>query len=224
MPTYDAVCFDLDHTLCVPTQDPEEVLATAFERVGCDPFCGHGDVRPLIPDLPTARTDREFHENLFAAAARRFEGDPTLAPDLAEAYLATADPSAVRFRDGAEAALALARERAEAVGLITNGSRETQTEKLESLGITDAFDVSVFVDPANGIPPKPEPAPFETAFAALGTGPEDAIHVGDSLYADVAGANAVGMDSAWLATDGGSDPAHEPTHVVDSLTDVGAIL
>ncbi len=92
--------------------------------------------------------------------------------------------------------------------LVTNGDEAPQNTKLDALGIADAFDTLVFVDPRNGVPPKPDAAPFEKALTELGTTPNDALHVGDSLRADIAGANALGMDSVWVPHD---ERAMEPT-------------
>lgn len=213
----DAVCFDLDDTLCTSTQDPDALLETAFDRVGSEHFCEYDQLQPIVPDLPAAETDHEFHTNLFSAAARRYGGDPDLATDLATAYLDAYDPSAVRFRDGAERALETARERGP-IALVTNGGRQTQTAKLETLGIADAFDAAVFTDPAAGIEPKPSATPFEMALAELGTDPDRTLHIGDSLRADVAGANAMGMTSTWLADGRTNDTGHEPHHTVDTLS------
>lgn len=228
MSAYDAVCFDLDRTLCVSTQDSAAVLERAFDRVGCEPFCTHTELEALVPRVPSAYTDQTFHENLFGLAAAEAGRDDSIATDLTEAYLDAYDPTAVRFRDGAKRILTHAREATEAVGLITNGSPSTQRPKLETLGIADAFDVSVFVDPDAGVPPKPDPTPFERALDGLGTRPERTVHVGDAAYADVAGANAVGMDSAWLpgdATDRRSrDPTHEPTYELSSLASLADVL
>ncbi|NUB90945.1 HAD family hydrolase [Haloterrigena sp. SYSU A558-1] len=227
MAAYDAICFDLDSTLCEPTRDAATVLEAAFERAGIDPFCAPADLRAAVPSLPTAETDREFYENLFAEVADRADVDPALAPRLAGAYLEEQDPTAVRFRPGARAALQHARDRGP-VGLITNGGRPTQTRKLEALGIADAFDVSVFTEPSAGIFPKPDAAPFEYALGELGVTPDAAIHVGDSIRADVAGANAMGLDSAWVDpghddADGGPH-AHEPTYELSTLEAFETVL
>lgn len=216
MTGYDAICFDLDSTLCESTQDGATLLETAFDRAGVDPFCDRADLRAAVPALPAADSDREFFELLFAEVADRTGADPTLAPDLADGWLAANDPAAVEFRPGAEAALEIARDIG-SVGLITNGGRETQTKKLESLGIVDAFDVTVFTDPADGVHPKPDAAPFERALGALSVEPIDAVHVGDSLHADVAGANAMGMDSAWVDLGHGTSGEHRPTYELPSL-------
>ncbi|WP_226040296.1 HAD family hydrolase [Natrinema sp. DC36] len=217
MAAYDAICFDLDSTLCEPTRDAATVLESTFERAGCEQFCTPADLRAAVPELPTAETDREFYEHLFTEVAGRAGVDSGIAPTLAAAHLEVQDPTAVEFRPGAEAALERARDLGR-VGLITNGGRPTQTRKLEALGIADAFDVRVFTEPSAGILPKPNAAPFERALAELEVAPDAAIHVGDSLHADIAGANAMGLDSAWLDTgrDEGPDE-HVPTYELASL-------
>ena len=228
MSAYEAVCFDLDRTLCVGTQDPESVLTDAFERAGCDPFCTHESLRELVPAVSSAETDIEFHVNLFEHAAHRQSVDPSIAPALAESYLECYDPTAVRLRDGGAQVLEHARDRASAVGLITNGGPALQRQKLEALDIDDVFDVTVFVDPEAGIPPKPDPRPFERALGAVDVAPDRALHVGDAHYADVAGANAVGMDSAWLAaydaTPDAIERTAEPTYELASLSGLSALL
>ncbi|WP_436347499.1 HAD family hydrolase [Natronorubrum sp. FCH18a] len=220
MAAYDAICFDLDQTLCEPTQDAATLLESTFEHVGCEPFCTPADLRATVPSLPTAETDREFYENLFTAVVDRAETDfdTGIAPALAAQYLELQDPTAVEFRPGAKAALEHARE-CGPVGLITNGGRPTQTQKLEALDIADAFDVRVFTEPSAGIHPKPDAAPFEYALGELGVAPDAAIHVGDSLHADIAGANAMGIDSAWidLGRDDRDGVEHEPTYELSSL-------
>ncbi|ELY59611.1 HAD family hydrolase [Natronolimnohabitans innermongolicus] len=227
MAAYDAICFDLDRTLCESTQQPAALLESTFDRAGVEPFCTPADLRAALPTLPTAETDREFYEHLFSAVTTRADADvdSALAPTLAEHYLEIQDPTAVEFRPGAAAALERAREIGP-VGLITNGGRPTQTQKLESLGIADAFDVRVFTEPSAGIFPKPDAAPFEYALSKLDASPEATIHVGDSLHADIAGANAMGIDSAWIdaghdALDGAS---HEPTYQLSSLEGFDAIV
>lgn len=45
---------------------------------------------------------------------------------------------------------------------------------------------------------KPRPKIFEVALDALGIDPEEAVHVGDSLAADVGGARSLGMGAVWV--------------------------
>ncbi|MFC4544238.1 HAD family hydrolase [Halosolutus amylolyticus] len=216
MAAYDAICFDLDSTLCEPSRDAGTLLERTFARAGIDQFCTPAELRAAVPSLPTVETDREFYEHLFAEVASRANVDPGVSSSLANRYLELRDPTAVQFKPGAEAALEHARDRG-GVGLITNGGRETQTKKLRALDIEDAFDVRVFTEPSAGIYPKPDTAPFERALSSLEAGPDRTVHVGDSLHADVAGANAMGIDSAWIDTGHGQSADHEPTYELASL-------
>jgi FMN phosphatase YigB (HAD superfamily) len=45
---------------------------------------------------------------------------------------------------------------------------------------------------------KPDPKPFMTALARLGARPPNAVHVGDSLAVDMAGAAAAGIAGIWF--------------------------
>ena len=223
MARYDAICFDLDRTLCESTQDAETLLQRTFDRAGIDQFCTPAELRAVVPSLRMAGTDREFYEQLFTEVARRADVDPALSSRVTDLYLELRDPTAVQFKPGAKAALehALANGR---VGLITNGGRPTQSKKLRALGIGDAFDATVFTDPSTGIYPKPDTAPFERALSSLETDPGRTIHVGDSLHADVAGANAIGMDSVWIGTGRDRTTEHVPTYELASLSGFDALL
>jgi len=218
------VLFDFDRTLCVKTQNEDELLRVAFDRAGVEQYCSIDDLVAVSDDLPTAESDVEFYELGLRAVAEQTTADPDDAPAVARAYADLVDHSAVEFRPGARAALEAARADY-AVGLVTNGGRETQTTKLEALGIADAFDVRVFADPANGVEPKPDPEPFRRALSALEIDPDDAVHVGDSLSCDVAGANQFGLASVWVPFDEKTRSAEPtPTYTVESPSDLPAIL
>ncbi|MFC7277852.1 HAD family hydrolase [Paractinoplanes rhizophilus] len=72
---------------------------------------------------------------------------------------------------------------------------------------------------------KPHAAMFGHGLAALGLDAADVMHVGDSLRADVAGANAAGIRSVWVNRHG--RPAADgaaATHVVADLSELAAHL
>lgn len=229
MGEYDAVCFDLDSTLCVSEQSDADIHAAVFERVGVEPFFSPADVRAVdSTDLPTAHSDREFYEHLYRAICADVDGDASLAPALAEATLEVVDETAVRFREGADEALARTRQRYD-VGLITNGGEAGQRAKLERLGISDAFDATVFCHPSDGVEPKPDPEPFERALDALDARPECTLYVGDQHAADVVGAQNVGLQTAWVplvrhGTAHPDDPEPAPTHRLDSMAEVASLF
>jgi 2-haloacid dehalogenase len=72
---------------------------------------------------------------------------------------------------------------------------------------------------------KPAPVMFERGLAALGLAAHEALHVGDSLRTDVAGARAAGIRTAWVNRRGlpaGAGAA--ATHVVGDLSELLAHL
>jgi putative hydrolase of the HAD superfamily len=64
---------------------------------------------------------------------------------------------------------------------------------------------------------KPSAAIFERALGLAGVGGGDAIHIGDSLEEDVAGARAAGIEPVLLRRDGATGPTGIRT--IASLTD-----
>jgi putative hydrolase of the HAD superfamily len=54
---------------------------------------------------------------------------------------------------------------------------------------------------------KPSGEIFMRALAVAGVGPQEAVHVGDSLEEDVAGARAAGIEAVLLRRDGRPGPS-----------------
>ncbi|HEY8719333.1 HAD family hydrolase [Pengzhenrongella sp.] len=67
---------------------------------------------------------------------------------------------------------------------------------------------------------KPRAEPFELALAHLGLAAREVLHVGDSASSDIAGAQALGIDTAYIDRFGRPRPEVAPTYVVTSLTDL----
>jgi FMN phosphatase YigB (HAD superfamily) len=84
-----------------------------------------------------------------------------------------------------------------AIGLCSNFSHsQTAVSILEEAGLARHL-AAVVISDAVGLR-KPRPEIFEAVLARLGVAPEQALHVGDSLRADVVGAAGLGMQTAWL--------------------------
>lgn len=218
----ETVLFDLDGTLCLPEQDGDELLERTFDHLGIDPFVDQVGLREATNVAPDADSATGFMTNAFEIAAQRAGVSPVPAADIAETYMSTIDPTAVRFRPGAREALDLVADRP--LGLITNGGREHQRQKLAALGIEDHFDTVVYA--GDETPSKPSPEPFEIALSALDANARSTVHVGNSLSDDVAGANGVGLRSVWVPTE--DDRTEEsdatPTHTLDSLDAFPTVL
>ncbi len=225
MTDLDVVVFDLDDTLCVPNRSSREIHDEIWASAEVDRFFGLEDVRDVkIADLPTADTDHEFYANMYRAIADRVDGDPDHAEHLAEVTLEVLDPTDVSARDGAIEAVEYARDRYD-VAVVTNGSKATQFQKLEAIGLDGAFETVVCCDPANGIDPKPDPTPLLNALDAVGADPDRAINVGDHHEFDVVGAHNAGMHSAWVPTEEfESVPTPEPTYHLDSMAELTRVL
>ena len=84
-----------------------------------------------------------------------------------------------------------------AIGLCSNFSHsQTAVSILEEAGLAPHL-AAVVISDAVGLR-KPRPEIFEAVLARLGVSPGQALHVGDSLRADVVGAAGLGMKTAWL--------------------------
>jgi putative hydrolase of the HAD superfamily len=229
----DAVCFDLDGTLCHSALSDAEKNRAVFDRVGRDPLFTPADLRAVdVDDLPEAGSLAGFYANLYRETARRVDADvdpdSPLFDDLGEAAAAVSDEAGVQFRDGAREALERARDRY-SVGLVTNGRVDRQTAKLESLGIDDAFDATVICDPNRGNAGKPGREPFETVLSTLGVAAESTLFVGDTHAWDVVGPHRVGMQSAWVPRNlphetVPDDPDPEPTYRLASMRELTEII
>jgi len=102
-----------------------------------------------------------------------------------------------RLFDDAIETLNTLRARGYRVGCVTNRpfSGPAFQAEVEALGLTEHFEVmSISADLGYM---KPHPQIFRHALDGLGIAPDDAVMVGDSLRADVAGAQALGMTAVW---------------------------
>ncbi|MBM4385774.1 MAG: HAD family hydrolase [Deltaproteobacteria bacterium] len=125
----------------------------------------------------------------------------------------------------------LARLRARGVKLaVCSNFSHSQTALaiLESARLRWHFDAILVSDAVGFLKPRPEI--FRATLGALGSAPEETLHVGDSLSADIGGAAALGMRTAWitrrvakteeaLAKHAGP----KPDHVVSDLAEIADI-
>ncbi|WP_135826650.1 HAD family hydrolase [Halorussus ruber] len=211
---HSTVFLDLDDTICEHPRSTEDRLADAFETAGVEPFFEVSDFRRWLAKV-TADSTVELREECFAGIADEQDRDPADALAVARAY-EDPDPTAVEFLPGAESALEELGARHD-LALVTNGDRETQSAKLAALDIADHFAAATFTEP--GGPVKPDPDHFHRTLSAMGVAADEAVHVGNSLRADVAGAKAAGVSAVWLArSDENVDVT--PDHTIDSMWDL----
>jgi HAD superfamily hydrolase (TIGR01549 family) len=200
-----AVLFDLDDTLfdhrgC--SQDALAAVQQCHARLGAMPLGQleqvhaalleqlHGDVMLGRVPLEDARRER-FRRLLVAAGATPDE-------DLVALTAATYRD---RYREvrravrGAGALLGALAARVR-IGIVSNNLFDEQQEKLRVCGL-DPFVHALVVSERVGVS-KPDPAIFAAALARMECRPDEAVMVGDSWTADIAGARAAGIWPIWF--------------------------
>lgn len=193
----ELVSFDLDGTLVQYERSPGDVLTVAFEELGVDPLFTveeyYRQYERLVGEYDSIGTLRQAcFETL--AVENGYERERGLA--VAAAFDELRDQSRVELLPGVEELLS-AFEDLYSLAIITNGARDAQHRKLDAVGLDDRIGTVVVA--GADTKPKPDPEPFERVCSAVDTQPANAVHVGDSLETDVAGATAAGMESVWIA-------------------------
>ncbi len=120
--------------------------------------------------------------------------------DVTEALLA-----AIVFRAFDEVPDVLRHWRAAGVKLVVASNWDVSLdEALEHTGLSELVDGAV--NSAEAGTAKPAPEVFLRALEIAGAAPEEAMHVGDDLEADVAGARALGIEPVLVLREDGTPP------------------
>ncbi|MFQ5512906.1 MAG: HAD family hydrolase [Myxococcota bacterium] len=116
------------------------------------------------------------------------------------------------------------------LGVCSNFSHAATAESLlDEAGLRSHLDAVVISEQVGFRKPRPEI--FRAALERLGARPETAVHVGDSLSADIAGAGALGITTVWL-TRRVPEPQRRiaeytgppPAHVIADLAELPDVL
>jgi putative hydrolase of the HAD superfamily len=125
---------------------------------------------------------------------------------------------ALRFRAYPEVCAVLERLRAAGARLVVVSNWDASLhEVLDRTGIAPLVDGALASAEVGSA--KPDGAIFAAALELAGVAASDAVHVGDSVEADVEGARAAGIAPVLVARDGSPGPAGVP--VVQTLEGVG---
>lgn len=233
-----AVLIDLDGTLI----DSEFAWREAFYDTWAPVYARHPELRercgepstlydavyqPLIRAQTAGREWRpEFVREAFAGIiAQHIDGhiaapgdDGTLATTLYEQYYEAWPAHIVPYPEVRETLEALSgRVR---LAIVTNGQSDEQRQKVELSGLGAYFEVVTVSEEVDSL--KPDPAIFHHTLERLGVAPASAIHIGDLLAADVAGAKAAGLGAVWLNRHAHTvdDPSQAPHAEIATLEGV----
>lgn len=108
--------------------------------------------------------------------------------------------------------------------VVTNGIAETQRKRMAASGL-DRYMIKSFVSEKIGSQ-KPQKEFFDYCFAHIeDCDPEELLLIGDSLSADILGANNAGIRSIWLNTKGAPNPGPAcPDQEIRSLLELKTLL
>jgi HAD superfamily hydrolase (TIGR01549 family) len=145
--------------------------------------------------------------------------------DLAEALSLAHMAHLASLTDVPRAHVDLLRELAQGyrLGLVSNFDHApTARAILARHGVHRCFEATVISDDFGRR--KPHPSIFQAALDQLRAAPAEALFVGDTPADDVVGAQAAGIDVAWLNRDGAEPCQPEPTYTLRMLTELRELL
>ncbi|PFG45646.1 HAD superfamily hydrolase (TIGR01509 family)/HAD superfamily hydrolase (TIGR01549 family) [Vibrio sp. ES.051] len=214
-----AIFFDMDETLCATSQadkvagqefttwvqqtypqvtEPQAFLQRYLQGVYKKLNAEFPHLVTLLPDENAFRCGliqtilAEYGISINAAQAQQ-----------AQDYFDAARMGAFTFFPGVKEMLSELRQHYKLV-VITNGPIFSQHPKLKATQMSDWVDHII----VGGEEPEEKPAAsiFQKALNLVDAKPEEALHIGDSLPADIAGANKMGILSVWVNPTGADNP------------------
>ena len=168
------------------------------------------------------RLDLTWSRRQIVAAAFEHLGanDADRAQRLADEYSELRDERIWLF-PGSLAALQALREQDVRLALVTNGASRPQRAKIDRFQLARFFD-AILIEGEVGAG-KPDRRIFEQALSKMDTDPQSTWMIGDSLEADIAGAQRLGIHAIWNDYDQrGQQPASpaspaRPDRVVNEI-------
>jgi putative hydrolase of the HAD superfamily len=233
MRRYEQIFFDLDHTLWDFETNSRETLQDLYGELS---LADRG-----IPSFEEFHKVYNHHNTVFWDRFRKgyinreelrwkrmwrtlvdFRVmDEALSRQMSEKYLEILPTKKNLFHDTMDV-LEYLSERKYPMHLITNGFEKTQHAKLRHSGIGHFF-THVITSEAAGIM-KPHAAIFEYAMEKAGTRPDHCIMIGDTLDADILGANNAGIDTVYFNPAVPADGDILPTYVISTLGELKKLL
>lgn len=231
-----AIFFDMDDTLLdgvtAMTVSWELVCAQYAPRLGCEAEPLRLAIRKHATEfwkdeeaVGHWRLALDEARTMIVESALTAEGwETSFARDIAHDYASRHREHSKLFDDAVETLEEL-RAAGYKLGMITNGHGTPQRAKIDAHALARHMD-AIVIEGEFG-QGKPARAVFEHAMASLGSAPQESWHVGDNLYADVAGAQAAGMHAVWIhrgRLELREDLAIRPDRVIAHLRELRDVL
>ncbi|EGR3300454.1 HAD family hydrolase [Vibrio parahaemolyticus] len=214
-----AIFFDMDETLCGTSQadkaagqkfaawiqqtypqvsDPQAFLQRYLQGVYKKLNAEFPQLVALLPNENAFRCG--LIQTILAENGIHIDAEQA---QQAQHYFDSARMGAFTFFPGVKEMLTDLRKHYKLV-VITNGPIFSQHPKLKATQMDEWVDHII----VGGEEPEEKPAAsiFQKALNLVDIKPEEALHIGDSLAADIAGANNIGILSVWVNATGASNP------------------
>lgn len=238
--TIKALLLDMDETLCDTPKANEvarlkmaKTVESLYSTVNADQF-SLSYLRGIYRDWTKAQKNRympiieqesesAFRVQLICDLLAE-QGETSISKQQAMALQDHFDHErleAFDFYPGMLDFLLKARERFKLI-VITNGPEFSQIPKVESVNLAQYVDHIII----GGQEPEQKPAVsiFNKALALARCQADEALHLGDSLAADIAGANNAGIKSIWIQHHQAVNPDITPTYTVEHPTQLPDLI
>ncbi|MCE5324011.1 HAD family hydrolase [bacterium] len=221
---YRAVVFDLDNTLYAERSYRDAAYWSIAVRLGRRFGWRADKVHKHLLHVVDSLDEHAAFERLL----QDFGMDDSYVSACIEQVIVPAYTTCVcnlELYDDARSLLRELTQRNIPIGLVTNGSKQMQWNKIRLLDIQRYFKcIIVAGEHFDRDRWKPHQAPFEMCFTRLGMNPADCLYVGDSPELDVPGAASLGAKVLLIRRDAKSTNASDCiqlnnlTRVMDWLT------
>ena len=229
-----AVFFDVGNTLLYPYPSVSAVVKEILGEWGHEHELDAIDsYLPLVDEFyeDRYREDDTFWTNedeasqvwvgMYALLCRKLGIDEDAEAIARRVYDEFGDPQRWRPYDDVFPALQRLEDRGVCLGIISNWDARL-SRLIEGLGIAEKLET--VVSSAEVGLHKPDPRIFELACARLRLSPSECAHVGDHHYADVIGAEAVGMSPVLIDRFEGPVPPEDAHRFIRSLDELEMVL
>ncbi|WP_232701402.1 HAD family hydrolase [Halobacterium wangiae] len=230
--TYEAVFVDLDNTLYSYPECNEAGKQAAWEAArelgyesGREDFealyqAGRREVKRELAGTASAHERFLYFKRAIQIHAGTHSARDALA--LGEAYWGTYVDEMELF-DGVEETLEALHESDLDVAIVSNLTTRIQLKKIERLGIEEYVDLVVTSEETGR--EKPSSVMFTLPMAQLDTRPSEVVMVGDSVTADIAGGNALGLTTVLFNNDEADLAGRErPDHRIDAFGELTGLV
>ena len=236
---FEVILFDLGNTLIYDRHPWEPILveADAAMRKSLElsghplPVDSYGDFNSIFELYYHRRRDGNQEETTVQLLSELMESlglsppDEVLQAAVQALYAVTQENWFIE--SDAHATLSLLHKQGYPLGLVSNAGDDKNVQTLvDKTGIREYFDF-IISSAACGVR-KPDPQIFQVALEHFGAPPERVMMVGDTLEADILGANNLGMYTVWVSRRAPAPPEGklqiQPSAVVSTLKDLLGLL